>query len=235
MPADDGLVPVLVDDAGQAGDTSFQLIALRPGGKLLAEALRADGNSGQEQGTLWESDDTGAHWSASVSLPGNAPQVSVSSDPQATDHGGWGYLYVTFLSEGTGGGHQSLAYGTITTSGTLWTPLPLPMADNTFPGRPMGSLVPDGSEGPLESMLYLLPESSSARALAPLYMPWVWDTARGEWLLDSVYLPADTLPQGSAWNNGTLSIVFSVVHQGIIPSTVTFISTITPNGMRNPG
>src|SRR5262249_55727867 len=73
-------------DSGQAGDTSFQLVGLRSGGRLLAESLVKDVGSNQ-LGMLWESTNFGATWKLRSLLPGNDPIVSVSSDPSASDHG----------------------------------------------------------------------------------------------------------------------------------------------------
>jgi hypothetical protein len=92
----------------------------------------------------------------------------------------------------------------------------------------MVGLLPDGSEGPLESLIYLGSQENSPHELTPLYFPWLWDTARKTWTLDPAYLPANTLPQGVSWDNGTMTLIISVIHQGVEPTLQARSVTLTP-------
>jgi hypothetical protein len=213
-------------DSGQANNTAFQLIGLRPAGRLLAESLQ--GSTGSYQaGLLWESADAGQHWQISAPLPGNAPVVSVSSDPQATDHGGWGYVYVNYLTSGVGSA-PALSYGALDSPGARWISLPQPDGVDRFGGGPMVTYLSDGAEGPLESLIYLHTEDSGAHLMSPQYMPWLWDTAEMTWRVDPVLLPANSVPQGVSWWSGRMTIIVSVVHQGVEPFFQTFSLTLTP-------
>jgi hypothetical protein len=214
-------------DNGQANDTAFLLIGLRPAGRLLAESLQGDIASSQA-GYLWESADSGLHWQMSAPLPGDAPVVSVSSDPEATDHGGWGYVYVSYLQWGLGTG-PALSYGTLDTPGASWISLTQPEGVDLFAGAPMAAYLLDGAEGPLESLIYLGTEDSGPRLLTPQYVPWLWDTAEKAWRLDPVPLPANSVPQGVSWWAGRMTLIVSVVHQGVEPYFQTFSLTLTPD------
>jgi hypothetical protein len=213
-------------DSGQAGDTSFRLVGLRSGGSLLAESLVKDVGSNQ-LGLLWESTDFGATWKFRSLLPGSDPVVSVSSDPSATDHGGWGYIYVSYFA-GMSHTRPALGYGALDGPQPQWTSLPLPTSTGSPAGGPMAGLLPDGSEGPLESLIYLRSQEISTHELTPLYLPWIWDTARQTWALDPEYIPANTIAQGVSWKNGTMNIIISIIHQGVEPSLKTVILTLTP-------
>jgi hypothetical protein len=92
----------------------------------------------------------------------------------------------------------------------------------------MAGLLPDGSEGPLESLIYLRAQEISTHELTPLYLPWIWDTARQTWALDPEYIPANSIAQGVSWENGTMNIIISIVHQAVEPSLKTVILTLTP-------
>jgi hypothetical protein len=212
-------------DSEQANDTAFQLIGLRPAGRLLAESLQ--GIASYQAGLLWESADAGQHWQINAPLPGDAPVVSVSSDPQATDHGGWGYVYVNYLTSGIGS-EPALSYGTLDTTGATWTSLPQPEGLDLLAGGPMVAYLSDGAEGPLESLIYLGTQDSSSHLLTPQYMPWLWDTAEKAWRQDPVPLPANSVPQGVAWWSGQMTLIVSVVHQGVEPFFQTFSLTLTP-------
>jgi hypothetical protein len=213
-------------DSGQANDTAFQLIGLRPAGRLLAESLQ-ESVSGYQAGLLWKSTDAGQHWQISAALPGDAPVVSVSSDPQATDHGGWGYVYVNYSTSGMGS-ESALSYGTLDTPGAGWISLPQPAGVDLFAGGPMVVYLSDGAEGPLESLIYLRSEDSGPHLITPQYTPWLWDTAEKAWRLDPVPLPANSVPQGVSWWGGQMTIIVSVVHQGVQPFFQTFSLTLTP-------
>jgi hypothetical protein len=226
LTTDTGAILWRPADSGQANDTAFQLIGLRPAGRLLAESLQGSITSYQA-GLLWESSDAGQHWQISAPLPGDAPVVSVSSDPQATDHGGWGYVYVNYLTAGIGS-EPALSYGTLDTPGARWTSLPQPAGADLFAGGPMVAYLSDGAEGPLESLIYLRTEDSSPHLLTPQYTPWLWDTAEKAWRLDPVPLPANSVPQGVSWWSGQMTLIVSVVYQGVQPFFQTFSLTLTP-------
>ncbi|MGO8949188.1 MAG: hypothetical protein ACLQUY_16385 [Ktedonobacterales bacterium] len=213
-------------DAGQANDSAFQLIALRPQGRLLAESLQGHAKCYQA-GLLWQSVDSGQHWKVLAALPGNAPTVSVSSDPAATDHGGWGYVYVTYFTGGMAP-KPALSYGVLDTQGANWVSLPLPDSAGTPQGGPMVGYLPDGAEGPLESLVYLLPGGSTSRSQSPLYLPWLWDTVSKTWKSAPVNLPINSIPQGVSWQNGVMTILVSVIAQGVLPLLVTFSLTFSP-------
>jgi hypothetical protein len=213
-------------DSGQANDTAFELIGLRRDGRLLAESLQGSIASYQA-GLLWESADSGLHWQLSAPLPGNAPVVSVSSDPEATDHGGWGYVYVSYLTSRTGS-DPALSYGVLDTLGASWISLPQPVGVDLFAGGPMVGYLSDGAEGPLESLIYLRAEDGGPHLLTPEYMPWLWDTAEKAWRLDPVPLPANSVPQGVSWWRGQMTVIVSVVRQGVQPFFQTFSFTLTP-------
>ena len=213
-------------DQGQANDSSFQLVGLRPGGRLLAESFHGL-SGGYQSRLLWESSDSGQHWIICALLPGDAPTVTVSSNPAATDHGGWGYVYVSYVTDGLNS-HAALRYGVLDTPGGRWTSLPLPESSGSALSGPMTRLLPDGGEGPLESLIYLRSQDATGRALSPLYLPWLWDTDRKAWTLDPMYLPANAIPQGVSWENGAMTLIISVIHQGVEPFLENFSLTLTP-------
>jgi hypothetical protein len=92
----------------------------------------------------------------------------------------------------------------------------------------MTGLLPDGGEGPLESLIYLRSQNDSSHELSPLYLPWLWDTDHKAWTLDPVYLPADAIPQGVSWEKGAMTIIMSEIHQGVAPFLENFSVTLTP-------
>jgi hypothetical protein len=214
-------------DNGQASDGGFQLIGLRPNGRLLAESLQGNVASNQA-GLLWESVDSGQHWQISAPLPGDAPVVSVSSDPEATDHGGWGYVYVNYLTSGIGS-EPALIYGTLNTPGGSWISLPQPEGVDMLEGGPMVAYLADGGEGPFESFIDLCTQDSGAHLLTTKYVPWLWDTAQKVWRLDPIPLPANSVPQGVSWWGGRMTLIVSVIHQGVQPFFQTFSLTLTPH------
>jgi hypothetical protein len=214
-------------DPGQANDTSFQLVGLRPGGRLLAESMQGAPGTYQS-GLLWESIDSGLLWDIAAPLPGEAPAVTVSSNPAATDHGGWGYVYVTYFTGGIDS-QAALGYGMLDTpGGGSWMTIPLPESTGSTLSGPMTGLLPDGGEGPLESLIYLRGQDATSHTLSPLYLPWLWNTIHKAWTLDPLYLPANAIPQGVSWENGSMTIIISVIHEGVEPSLANFSLTLTP-------
>ncbi len=215
-----------VADSGQATDTAFHLVALRPNGRLLAESLAGSSKSYQS-GLLWESEDYGRDWRLGALLPGNAPIVSVSSNPAATDHGGWGYLYVNYFASATST-VPLLSYGMLDTQGGSWKSVPLPGNIDAHAGGPMASYFGDGAEGPLESLIYLQPEGSSFHTVAPSYSPWLFDAAKMGWLLDPDPIPADSLTVGVSWQGGVMTLLVTAISENMEPSFLTYSLTLSP-------
>ncbi len=215
-----------VADSGQANDAAFLLIALRSSGRLLAESL-VGGPKGSQSGLLWESMDYGQKWQLSATLPGDSPTVSVSSDPAATDHGGWGYIYVDYFTSAAAT-KRALCYGALGTQGVSWVALPLPAGMDTVQAGPMVGYLPDGAEGPLESLIYLVPGETTSHTLSPLYLPLLWDTAKLAWRSNPGTLPADSIPDGVSWQKGAMTILVSVIYQSLEPALVTYSLTFSP-------
>jgi hypothetical protein len=119
------------------------------------------------------------------------------------------------------------------TPGGSWIPLPLPQSTGSTLSGPMAGLLPDGGEGPLESLIYLRSQDATSHALSPLYLPWLWDTERRAWTVDPLYLPANAIPQGVSWENGVMTIIISVIHQGLEPFLENFSLILTPRELRD--
>lgn len=200
-------------DVGLAPAASLTLLALRPGGHLLVQTAPIGHPDG---GTLWQSADAGAHWQALGALPGLAPHVFVSSDPSATDHGGWGRLYVS-------GRDQTGSFLASADAGGTWARIPMP------PGPPGTSALPDAlvgggavqlAEGPAGALLFTRAASDVGRQrLVPPFALWIWDAARQRWLLYGNVVPANALVQGAAWDGGRLTVWLAVI-RGVTPPLI---------------
>jgi hypothetical protein len=194
-------------DAGLPSGVAYSVLAVRPGGRLLVETV-----SGAEPGdaTLWQSRDTGASWQSLGRLPGTAPRVYVSSDPGATDHGGWGRLYLSAY-------HRGQLILATSYPGGRWSAVPLPPADGSSGGQP-AAVSPDTFVGPDGMLLLALPASSTVqRPFTPAAVLWRWNPREGTWLLAPYLMPANTLTRSSAWTAGSLENWLTVVHPGIPP------------------
>ena len=214
-----------VADAGLAPATNLTLLATRPGGHLLAQTSPAGHADG---GMLWQSADAGAHWRSLGPLPGIAPHVYVSSDPGASDHGGWGRLYVSARERpdkrGDGPERSFLASAY---AGEPWVRIPGP------PGPPGTSAIPDAlagggesqiAEGPAGALLFTRSSSDPGRQrLTPPFALWIWDAGRQRWLQYSIPLPANALVQGAAWDGGRIT-VWLVVIRGVTPPLIDLVT-----------
>jgi hypothetical protein len=212
-------------DASLAPATSLTLLAMRPGGKLLAQTTPA---GHPDTGMLWQSADAGAHWRSLGALPGIAPHVYVSSDPGASDHGGWGRLYVSARerpdARGDGPERSFLASAY---AGERWARIPGP------PGPPGTSAIPDAlagggesqiAEGPAGALLFTRASADAGRQrLIPPYALWIWDAGRQRWLQYSIPLPANALAQGAAWDGGHITVWLMVI-RGVTPPLIDLVT-----------
>jgi hypothetical protein len=207
-------------DAGLAPASSLTLLAMRPGGHLLAQTAPA---GHPDTGALWQSADAGAHWRSLGTLPGIAPHVYVSSDPSASDHGGWGRLYVGYL----GARGQRASFLASAYAGEPWARMPGP------PGPPGTSAIPDAlvgggeaqiAEGPAGALLFTRSSSDPGRQrLTPPFALWIWDAGRQRWLQYSMPLPANALVQGAAWDGGHISVWLMVI-RGVTPPLIDLVT-----------
>lgn len=206
-------------DTGLAGLASLEVVALRPGGHILAQAeqqLPAITYS------LWQTGDDGAAWQYLGRLPGTAPRVFASSNPAQTD-GGWGALYVTSTTPlGTYGPAGSvylaaarvpaalalsLAPAAAITSMLRWQPLPPPPVSDTLIGRPFGASLGDAAEGPGGAFLYLQPVTNTTPyIILPQFHVWIWHPEAGSWTMGHYSIPPNATLQGVSWSGARMTI-----------------------------
>jgi hypothetical protein len=212
-------------DAGLAPATSLTLLAMRPGGHLLAQTAPA-GHA--DTGMLWQSADAGAHWRSLGPLPGTAPHVYVSSDPGASDHGGWGRLYVSARERpDTRGDGPERSFLASAYAGEPWARIPGP------PGPPGTSAISDAlagggesqiAEGPAGALLFTRSSSDPGRQrLTPPFALWIWDAGQQRWLQYGSPLPANALVQGAAWDGGRITVWLMVV-RGVTPPLIDLVT-----------
>jgi hypothetical protein len=215
-------------DVGMADVANMALVALRPGGRLLAQGddPQADGAT-----ALWQSDDAGLHWRLLTTVPGAQAQLFASSDPADTADGGWGRLYVSAQSMGTplgtassaGGvdaapaGDDFLATGFVgqrwaispfQLDGSLvpaWSSVPMAPDGGTANARPAGGWLPEASEGPAGSLLFTRPQLlANSNSITPPFDILVWDGH--QWRQSVHTIPANAFLQSVSWNDGVMRI-----------------------------
>jgi hypothetical protein len=223
VTADDGTTWSAADN-GLAELTTFSLVALRPGGRLLAQG---DDSEARDPTTLWQSDDSGRHWTLLTTLPGTHPRVYASSNPQDTDNGGWGRLYL-YARTATAPPLQSLT-GVVTPAGASlatgfaepsWTPSRYQLSGAAAPTwitvalapdaattdeRPAGDWLRDAGEGPAGSLLFTQPNvSSNIITVTSPFNVLVWNG--DHWSVTPQVIPANAFLQSVSWDDGVMRI-----------------------------
>ncbi|MFI5275043.1 MAG: hypothetical protein ACHQ4H_18590, partial [Ktedonobacterales bacterium] len=158
-----GLIAVTADggatwaaaDGGLAGLSRISLVALRPGGRLLAQGIdsRRQGST-----TLWQSDDAGAHWRFLMAVPGAQARVYASSDPRETANGGWGRLYAYSGASGAASGSSLRGLTSGFAGGGTGATLATTYAE---PAWMLSRLQPNGAAVPLWSGVALEPDAAN--------------------------------------------------------------------------
>ena len=233
-------------DAGLPTSGNFALLGLRvqmPTGlvKLLAQVdATTPGGS-----ILVQSQDSSASWQSYGRLPGVHPQVIVSGDPAATDHGGWGRLYELAQSAPNGAAGGSASYSLATAYfNENWRaiPLPPPVMDvagdqggantsaNTSATNDYSNQVSLLGVGPGEHLLALrgaLPTDETRQS--PPRRIWQWNTSTSRWLLSDILFPGNVIATLPAWSQGRLTFWLMVVNitspSGIILAYAIFDTT----------
>lgn len=219
-----------VADVGLPFGSSVDLVALRPGGRLLVVTTDT---SPAATGTLWESDTGGAAWQALGQLPGAEPVVEVSSNPDVTANGGWGRLYVVAetLTDGVPDGLNSPLVATGFPGGpwtTLKLPAPTASNDDAFVNEIEGAVV-----GPDDTLALLrVAPSAGLNTVAPANFVWVWSPARRSWQEASFVIPSNTVVQGSASNSSETRMWMTQFNLGVPISVNIRVFTITANGAK---
>jgi hypothetical protein len=240
-------------DGGLAGLTDVALVALRPGGRLLAEGIdpRRRGST-----TLWQSDDAGAHWRFLLTVPGSRPRVYASSDPEATANGGWGRLYA-YAGQATASSGSSLGgltgFGENGANATLetafaepawmvsrlqpngaatpaWSPVALEPDAASTDQRPAGAWLRDAGEAPGGGMLFTQPDGSGnvTNIVAPFDLV-AWNGR--VWRLLPQVIPANTTLQGISWNHGVMRL-WTTHKSSILRPIELFTYAIAPGDLR---
>jgi hypothetical protein len=211
-------------DGGLARLVAVSLVALRPGGRVLAQGIEP-----QRQGstTLWQSDDGGAHWRFLMDVPGAKPRVYASSDPEETAHGGWGrlYAYSTAPSGSSLGALTDLGRGMGTTLATAyvepawllsrlqpngaavpaWHGVALAPDAANKDQRPAGAWQRDAGEAPGGGILFTQPDTSGndTNIISP-YDLIAWDGHT--WSQLAQVIPANATLQGVSWDHGVMRL-----------------------------
>ncbi len=247
----DGGATWRVADGDLAGLSRVSLVALRPGGRLLAQGIDA---TQQGSTVLWQSDDAGAHWRFLMTVPGTQPTVYAASDPDATTHGGWGRLYA-YAGAASGSSLRGLppTLGNAGAGATLattfaeprWTLTPLQPSGAAVPRWTVLSLAPNAAsrfqrpagawqrsiaEGPSGSMLFTQPDAgnkpSNIVASSDLV---VWNGSA--WSKLALVVPANEAFQGASWDRGVMRLW--VTHKtSVLRPVELFTFTLSPAEVR---
>ena len=211
--------------------SSFELLGIRPGGRLLAQT--ADQHNAVVS-TLWESEDDGVSWRSLGALPGANAQVYVSQNPDDTANGGWGRLYLSADADANGAAaSQADTFFATGYAGAGWHVIAsLPVAPVDAGAEGVG--VADAGVGP-GGLLFVTRAmiGSNAHDFIPQLAFWIWEPRRGVWLVSPAGLPPNTLIQGESWSGSNMSLWMTIIHQGIPPTVQIATLTLTPqNGGR---
>ncbi|MFI5271834.1 MAG: hypothetical protein ACHQ4H_02220 [Ktedonobacterales bacterium] len=224
-------------DIGMAGFASFELVAVRPSGRLLAQAEQT---VPRPVTSLWRSADAGHSWQSLGPLPGTASRAFASSD--ASRPGDWARLYVASDSPLGNEGPARTVYlaaanlpplaGTPPLPGAVepplvWTAIPPPPVSISIVGRPMGTSLLDAGEGPGATFLYLQPlTNTTPYIILPEFRIWVWDDLAHSWTLDHYAIPPNANLQGVSWNAGRMAVWLTTFGGGLTASVKVQTSAI---------
>ncbi|HZC06816.1 MAG TPA: sialidase family protein [Ktedonobacterales bacterium] len=206
-----------VADTGLDDSTEYDIIGFRPGGHILASIADVRGSGGSA--LLMSSDDYGASWRSLGPLPGDFPQVAISTDDGVTDHGGWGRLYALSRTEINGQPSIPPQYELATAyAGQGWTPIPLPPLDGEANATSIWNQPILLGVGPARSIEVErgIVEAANAQ-LSPSRRLWVWNPAVRQWLLDPQVVPGNLELQGAAWRAGTQTYWVTTLQLGVPP------------------
>ncbi len=216
-------------DSGLEDANGLAIVGFRRNGHILATIadVHSDGNSS----LLMESGDYGASWSNLGRIPGAFPQVYVSSDLNASDHGGWGRIYALTHSEVNGSVTIPLQAELETeVIGEPWQAIPLPpMAAGTAqdPQSREPLVIGIGPSASLELERGIV-EAPHAQ-LGPARRLWLWTPNTGRWFLDPQPLPGNLEIQGAAWVNGDQILWVTILRLGVPPVLEIYSKTLPTN------
>ena len=215
-------------DNGIGYDAGLDVVALRSGGRILMTMPDITGPPGSAM--LMESSDYGATWRDLGDAPGAFPAVYASTDPNVTNGGGWGQLYVIGrpLINGAPAGDSQvfLATGTI---GHGWTPLLLPPLT---PGDTLNANTTDpdvlgvGPDGSLFVEHGIVPTNDETQ-LSPARRVWAWSVSRSRWLPDPQPELGNSISLDWAWNHGQMTFWVVSLQLGVPPTLQMFTKTYT--------
>lgn len=215
-------------DAGMGDDAGLALVGFRPGGRILATMPDVSGPPGAAM--LMESSDYGATWRDLGDPPGAFPVVYASTDPSATDSGGWGRLYVRARPLISGvpadASHALLATAT---PGSKWTPIPLPplvALDDSGVESALPVVVAVGPAGSLLVERGFVPTNNESQ-LSPERRLWVWSAGQRRWLLDPQPSLSNADLLGWGWSHGDQTIWVTSLELGVPPTLLLFTKTYT--------
>lgn len=219
-----------IGDNGLSESTSFDIIGVRPGGKLLAQTIV---KQQLDQTVLWQSLNAGASWQSFGPLPGSLAQAMVSDDPNETAHGGWGRLYMIGETE-TNGVPDGLDHTFLATAylGQGWLPLSLPPLTPDERDSANKNIVMALGVGPADTLLLIRALNASELALNPAQTMWVWNPLHSRWLLDPHLIPQNASLEGRIWSRGALTIWLKVIRQGVPPSVQIQTFTVAPHDLQ---
>lgn len=216
-------------DVGLEDANGLDVIGFRRGGNILASI--ADVHSGGSSSLLMESDDYGSSWRTLGRVPDAFPQVYVSTDLNATDHGGWGRIYA--LTHREINGSVTLPQQPMIETlliGQPWQEIPLPpMVAGTTPDLQSREpvVVGVGPSAALELERGIVEEPQSQ--LSPARRFWLWTPGASRWFLDPQPLPGNLEFQGAAWVNGSEILWVTILRLGVPPVLQIYSKTLPIN------
>ncbi|HEX8982349.1 MAG TPA: hypothetical protein VF792_06250 [Ktedonobacterales bacterium] len=216
-------------DSGLEDANGLTIVGFRRNGHILATI--SDVHSGGDSSLLLGSDDYGASWSNLGRVPGAFPQVYVSSDLNATDHGGWGRIYALTHTKENGSITIPLQPELATeVIGQPWQVIPLPpmaagTASDSQSREPLVIGVGPGGSLELERGIVEEPQTQ----LSPARRLWLWTPATRRWFLDPQPLPGNLEIQGVAWADGAQILWVTILRLGVPPVLQIYSKTLPMN------
>ena len=213
-------------DAGMGDDVGLALVGFRPGGRILATMPDVGGPPGAAM--LMESSDYGASWRDLGDPPGAFPVVYTSTDPSATDGGGWGRLYVIARSFISGvpadASHLILATATLDSTWTRISLPPLAAVDDSGVEAALPVVLGVGPEGSLLVERGIVPTNNESQ-LSPERRLWAWSAGQRRWLLDPQPSLGNPDLLGWGWSHGDQTVWVTSLQLGVPPTLLLFTKT----------
>lgn len=212
-------------DVGLAAYPDLQLIAFRPD-QLLAQSR---GSQRMGQDVLWEASAAGTDWRSLGNLPGTDPQVLVSNDPSATQHDGWGSLYVIAERPLT---TETVQYGSVfaavARAGNRWQPLALPPPSVVFHGQPT-SAIAEAGVGPGDSLIVTrFIAGATGAGISSARRMWLFDPATHQWYQSTFILAPNATIIGANWQGGNMRL-WMLLTTGNIPRGLEVVTITSEN------